>query len=167
MRYSGQQHVVLTKAMIVMDYHWNYTCSVKYIVVVVYCDYFDVMDYHWNYTCSVKYIVIVVYCDYFDSSHSSDFQWHNVYACSLFYTIVSCCMFSVFLLQAPIVLFIRCFNASCAYAFRSFLILYNIYVKSHALYSVIILAKPFELVTHVSHKTTCPPCLFRLPQWEN
>jgi len=49
------------------------------------------------------------------------FPWHNVYVCSLFCTIVSYCMFSVFLLQAPIVLFVGCFNASCAYVFQMFL----------------------------------------------
>ena len=99
----------------------------------------------------ITYVVVYVLWLFWQSS---DFQWHSVYVCSLFYTIVSCCTFSVFLLQAPTVLFVRCFNASCVYVFWTFLDpLYKVSCSIFWLNLVIMPAKPCELVTDVSCKT--------------
>jgi len=62
----------------------------------------------WNSGCLSNFDVLIrngyTKCRLF--RQSSDFQWHDVW--SLLYIIVSCCVCSVYLLQALIVLFARC-----------------------------------------------------------
>jgi len=62
-------------------------------------------------------------------------------------------MFPVFLLHAPIVLFVRCFNVSCVYVFWKFLdSLYKVSCSIFSLNLVIMLIKLCELETHVVAK---------------
>ena len=81
----------------------------------------------------MKYIVIVVYCDYFDSPQTFNGTMCMCVACSILLSAAVCSLYSSYKLLLycssgvlmPAVLM-------CS---RSFLILYIYYVKSHALYS--------------------------------